>query len=294
MKVCGGKITGVFPGRKAYTVMIDREGERRATLLETGVAVTLNRKDRVGCVYFDNIGWYIIGKIVTPVRVDEEADKEKTVEQRTAEEQDYLSGIISGVNVDNLPNFRDDDEDIELEGEVALKSLFTKTRTHLFNDGSILTRVSDILLFLLSAAKGTALISAKRLLFRIVPGFQFRVGSKDKGENIDQAVAQKEKVSLETSLASDPEKPQNLDFYVEGGDLAPEKGSYGDSKATKTKQLTRGIRALLSAFGAFEVDNNNREVRFTWVPETPADDATVDPTAGPFQARFNDREAVLS
>jgi hypothetical protein len=285
-----GTVLAVFPDRKSYMVLLDNGIAVTASNLETGTDFTVLRHNRVACCKLRTVGWKVIGKFRTPVNKEESDEQQKTIAQRIAEEQSYLNRLLTGQDLDQDADFLEEGEDPLLEGEVALKSLINKSSISIFNDGSIVSRVTDVLLFMLSKAKNVALISAKRLIIRLVPGVKVDVGLKEDGTTQNPNVTVKPKVRALVTLASDPDKPTNQDLFLEAGDIDKNAAQYGASTKTQKSTLVRGLRFLMENFSIAEVDNDKGEMRLTYI-QTPE---KADPQQQPFQIRMNDDEVVLS
>ncbi len=288
--ICPGRVTGVFAEKRSYDVLLDGKTTVEATIIETGVDFTVLRNHRVACIFLKNVGWKIIGKYRTPKNKGEKEEETLTIAERIAEEQDWLNSILTGRSLDAGPSYRKSGEDPVLEGEVALKSLINNSLVSIFNDGSILARVTNALLLLISKTKNTILFSAKRLIFRGIPGIKVDAGLKEKGENQNPDTTVKPKVSVTAALSSDPAKPKEIDFFLEAGDVDPKTAQYGASLKTQGQALVRGLKFLMKNFSIAEADNDKGEVRLTYLQSAEKQD----PEKKPFQVRMNEDEVVLS
>jgi hypothetical protein len=290
MVVCPGRVLGVFAEKKSYDVLLDGKTTVEATIIETGTDFTLLRHDRVACIFLKNVGWKIVGKYRTPKTTTESDEQKKTTAERIAEEQDWLNSILTGKSLDTSPSYREDGEEPLLEGEVALKSLVNNSSVSIFNDGSIVSKITDALLWLLSKSKSAALLSAKRFIIRCIPGVKIEMGLKETGETQNPDTTVKPKVALTAGIASDPAKPKEVDFFLEMGDIDPKAAQYGESLKTQKQALVRGLKFLMKNFSIAEADNDKGEIRLTYLQSAEK----KDPLGNPFQVRMNEDEIVLS
>lgn len=285
-----GKVMAVFPNRRSYMVLIDNGVVVDASVIETGTDFTVMKDDRVACAMLPEVGWKIVGKFRAPQVRKESNEQQQTVAQRIAEEQAWLNSILTRSNLSDQTNYLKDDEEPLLEGEVALRSLINESSVTIFNDGSIVGRITDALLFFMSKIKGIALLSAKRLILRLIPGVKVDVGLQETGETQNPDTTTKPKVKATVTLASDPDKPEEQDVFLEVGDLDKNAERYGASNKTRQQILSRGLRFIMEKFSIAEVDNDRGEMRLTYIQS----EEKKDPKGNPFQIRINDDEVVLS
>lgn len=257
---CSGKVIEAYPHRRLYFVRLDGLGDRQAVPMGTGIENTFSVDEKVACTHFGDAYWRIMGKVHQPInKTDKTGDTlDDGIDKSLTQQTEYLNQIIGASGKKAETTYVDEDkEEVPLEGDQSLRGA-DGASVSIFAEGSIISRVTDTLLFLLHKGTGKALLSCKTLICRIIPGITIKFGTEDAEENPNDQAGVKPQVTMEVGLSSDPDKPKELDYFLKAGAHKPSE----DPRLGATI-MKRGIRLKMKDFGYLEIDNDTEEVRLT-------------------------------
>lgn len=282
-----------------YTVEFrDQYDATKVRRIDTGVDEPLNLGDEVLCLYTEQTNWLIMGRILVPEKFIQD-DDEKSKEQRILEDHrrligQYVSGENdAGVGDSGVPRYRNEDDDPLGFGDAEIRSRTSGAFVRADSSGSILAVVSNILCMVMDTFRLGILHRCKQYLLDVVPGFRLKIHSPKKQDTPKvpekaESSTQPERLKVEATLASDPEKDQ-IDFDLEAGALRDiDDPNLGKGRASETKpyKIKRGMRIRIGDFGIFEIDNDVDELRLSF--------SYGETSEALYQLRFGPKEATLS